>query len=216
MYNIAKSQWKWDVKNRVAEIKLPTVNNKRVRYLNPAEHHRLFQTLQECKQQWLPPIIMVAVQTGLRLNNVIHLKWSQCDLENRMIIIDGVEMKNGQPLGIPLTNTVCTVLNSLLSQQSKDDLVCNDANGVPLLNRTVQRAFAKVLKEAKITNFHFHDLRHTFASYLCQKGVPLQMIGALCGHKDNRMTQRYAHLNLASLRQAIGVLDSGTEMSQLN
>jgi site-specific recombinase XerD len=64
-----------------------------------------------------------------------------------------------------------------------------------------------VLTKAKIGNFHFHDLRHTFASYLRQKGVDLHTISKLLGHNDLRMTKPYAHLNVDSLRSAVSKLN---------
>jgi integrase len=72
----------------------------------------------------------------------------------------------------------------------------------------VQRAFRRLLKKAKVEDFRFHDMRHTFASYLRQRGVDLHTIATLLGHKDLRMTQRYAHLSLDPLRDAISKLDS--------
>jgi integrase len=70
------------------------------------------------------------------------------------------------------------------------------------LNNRLQRCTRKL-----ITNFHFHDLRHTFASYLRQRGIDLHTISKLLGHKDTRMTNRYSHLSVDSLRNAISVLD---------
>jgi len=74
----------------------------------------------------------------------------------------------------------------------------------------VQRAFKNALKAAGITNFRFHDLRHTFASYLRQRGVDLHTIATLAGHRDLRMTKRYAHLNVDSLRAAVSKLETTT------
>ena len=73
----------------------------------------------------------------------------------------------------------------------------------------VQRAFKKVMEKAKISSFRFHDLRHTFASYLRQRGIDLHTISKLLGHKDIRMSQRYSHLSVETLRGAISVLNKG-------
>ncbi|MBE0427671.1 MAG: tyrosine-type recombinase/integrase [Nitrospirae bacterium] len=70
----------------------------------------------------------------------------------------------------------------------------------------VQRAFSKALQQAKISNFRFHDLRHTYASYLRQRGVDLHTIAVLLGHKDLRMAKRYAHLNVDCLKEAVAKL----------
>lgn len=79
--------------------------------------------------------------------------------------------------------------------------------GQKLHYRKVQRTFSKAVTHAGITGFRFHDLRHCFASYLTQAGVDLYPISKLTGHRDLRMTKRYAHLNVDSLRGAIAELD---------
>ena len=71
----------------------------------------------------------------------------------------------------------------------------------------VQRAFKKALTVAKIANFHFHDLRHTFASRCVQVGIDLYTVQKLLGHKDGRMTQRYAHLSSEYLRDTVEKLN---------
>jgi len=71
----------------------------------------------------------------------------------------------------------------------------------------VQRAFRTALKNAKILNFSFHDLRHCYCSYLRQRGVDLHTIATLAGHRDLRMTKRYAHLNVDNLRIPVSCLD---------
>ena len=75
----------------------------------------------------------------------------------------------------------------------------------------IQRAFTKALKKAEISNFHFHDLRHCYCSYLRQQGVDLHTIATLAGHKDLRMTKRYAHLNVDNLREAVAKLSVVTK-----
>ncbi len=88
--------------------------------------------------------------------------------------------------------------------------VSAEESATEIEGRIALRFFA--LETAKIENFHFHDLRHTFASYLRQKGVDLHSISKLLGHKDLRMTKRYAHLNVDSLRRAVSVLEKENEL----
>jgi site-specific recombinase XerD len=82
-------------------------------------------------------------------------------------------------------------------------------NGEKLYSRKVQRAFVEALRVAKIEDFHFHDLRHSFASRLVQSGVDIYAVQKLLGHKDGRMTQRYAHLSIENLRSAISNMKNG-------
>ncbi len=206
MFNIARKQWKWKVDNPVSEIKLPKVRNERVRYLSEDEYKRLFEAIEMAKDKWLKPLVIIAIDTGLRLSNICELKWSEANFFSRMITIDADAMKNDDYLGVPLTDRAFYVLKDLRKAQCLSGHVLHD-NGQRLYDRKVQRAFRKVLKKASIENFHFHDLRHTFASYLRQKGIDLHTISKLLGHKDLRMTKRYAHLNVDSLRDAISKLN---------
>lgn len=206
MFNIARKQWRWKVDNPVSDIKLPRVRNERVRYLSEDEYKRLFEALDSSEDKWLKPLITIAIDTGLRLCNICELKWSEVNFFSRMITIDADAMKNDDYLGIPLTDRAFHILKDLRKTQCLSGHVFHD-NGQILYDRKVQRAFRKVLKKASIENFHFHDLIHTFASYLRQKGVDLHTISKLLGHKDLRMTKRYAHLNVDSLRSAISRLN---------
>jgi integrase len=206
MFNIARKQWRWKIDNPVSDIKLPKVRNERIRYLSEDEYKRLFNVLDQNESRWLKPFIIVAIDTGLRLSNLCNLKWSEVNLFSRMITINAETMKNDDYLGVPLTDRTVIVLKELQKTPCLSGHVFHD-NGQKLSDRKVQRAFRKVLEETKIKNFHFHDLRHTFASYLRQNGVDLHTIAKLLGHKDLRMTKRYAHLNVDSLRGAISKLD---------
>ncbi len=206
MFNVARKQWKWKIGNPVSDIELPKVRNERVRYLSEAEHKRLFEALEKCEQKWLKPLVIIAMHTGLRLTNLCELKWSEVNLFSNMITIEAEAMKNDDYLGMPLTGRAVQVLKELHKTPCISGHVFHD-NGVKLYDRKLQRAFSDALMKAKIENFHFHDLRHTFASYLRQKGVDLHSISKLLGHKDLRMTKRYAHLNVDSLRRAVSVLE---------
>ena len=81
--------------------------------------------------------------------------------------------------------------------------------GTKIDGDNLRRAFKKALQKAGIEDFHFHDLRHTFATRLAQKGVDIYTISKLLGHKDIRMTQRYSHHSPESLRDGIQALASG-------
>ncbi len=206
MFNVARKQWKWKIVNPVSEIELPKVRNERVRYLEPHEYRNLLAVTEKAPETWLNPLVIVAIDTGLRLTNLCNLLWTEVNLFSRMITIDAEKMKNDDYIGIPLTDRAYQTLKELQRVQCVSGHVFHDA-GQPLYDRKVQRAFRKALDAAEIGNFHFHDLRHTFASYLRQQGVDLHTIAVLMGHKDLRMTKRYAHLNVDSLKDAVAKLN---------
>ena len=76
----------------------------------------------------------------------------------------------------------------------------------------LRRAFNIALDKTEIQNFHFHDLRHTFATWLAQRGVDIYKISKLLGHQDIRMMQRYAHHCPESLRMAIQAMEASDNL----
>lgn len=118
-------------------------------------------------------------------------------------------MKNDDYLGISLTERAEATLKELQKVTCLSGFVFHDG-GQHLYYVKVK----KVLGRAGVTNFRFHDLRHSFARYLRQRGVDLHTIATLVGHKDLRMTKRYAHLNVESLRNAVAQLDRATKVLQ--
>lgn len=208
MFNVARKQWKWRIMNPVSDIELPKDSKERVRYLDMDEFRRLFVKLEAAEEPWLKPIVNVAIGTGLREGNLINLLKAEVRLKDKMIVIDSEKMKNDDYFGNPLARVALETLKGVIENDVTDcPYVFNDM-GTKLYDRKVQRAFARVIKAAEIQNFRFHDLRHCFGSYLRQNGVDLATIAALMNHKDQRMTQRYAHLNVESLRRPIKKLDS--------
>jgi len=98
--------------------------------------------------------------------------------------------------------------------QLVSDLVFKSKTGTPIESGHLRRVFRLALKKAEIEDFHFHDLRHTFATRLVQAGVELYKVQRLLGHKSPLMTQRYAHHYPESLRDGVEILDRITPTSQ--
>lgn len=216
MFNIARKQWKWKINNPISEIELPKVHNERVRYLSREEHIALVNALETPEEAWLKPFVSVALDTGLRLNNLCNLMRTEVVFspEGEGSIWKSSEvMKNRQYLGVPLTRRACETIKELLKVPCVTGHIFHN-EGKPLYDRKVQRAFKKVLLKAGITDFHIHDMRHTFASYLRQMGFDLHTIGTLLGNKDLRTVKRYAHQNMESLRDVISKLETVTILRQ--
>jgi integrase len=214
MFNVARKQWKWKMPNPVSEIELPKVDDRRIRYLTPEEYQRLFAELDKAEEQWLKPFVTVALETGLRLSNLCNLTWSEVNMFNRIISVSAEKMKNRDHLGIPLSDSAYEVLREQQRIISISDHVFHH-NGHKLYPVKVQRAFRQVITSAEIKNFRVHDLRHSFASSLVQSGVNIYSVQKLLGHKDGRMTQRYAHLSIENLRTAISNMKNGYNLVTL-
>jgi len=171
------------------------------RWLRDEEERRL---LAACPA-WLREF---AVETGLRLGEILTLQWPHVDLGHGTLTVEAATTKNGLPRTIPLSDRALAVLQRRQSLSGIASLVvfANRKSGQRTLG-TVNRAIRRALTRAGITNCRFHDLRHTFATRLCQDGVDPYTVQRLVGHQDPKMTQRYAHHCTESLRRGIEVLN---------
>ena len=148
----------------------------------------------------LADVITLALHTGMRKGELLGLAWSQVDLEHGLIVLEGRQTKSGKRRAIPLNGPARA---ALLARRAKADAALLVFGGV----QDVKRSFAHACQVAGITDFRFHDLRHTFASWLVQAGVPLPEVRDLLGHASIEMTERYAHLAPERLRGAVARLE---------
>jgi integrase len=171
----------------------------RVRYLTMDEIDKL---LKACAKH-LKPIVIFALNTGMRKGEILRLRWSDIDMINRMIKI--TVSKNNELRYMPINDTLYSLLKKLQNGRKNDGNVFVWKNGKPILR--INNGFYNAMERAGITDFRFHDLRHTFASHLAMNGVDIRVIQQLLGHKTISMTMRYSHLSNKNLRQAVDRLD---------
>ncbi|BCA55308.1 integrase [Nitrospira sp. KM1] len=177
----------------------------RLRYLSgESEAERL---LQSC-EGWLKPIVLTAIHTGMRKGELLGLTWDCVDMTHGFIRLK--QTKNGKARALPLNETLWGVFSGL---RTRADVpwVFHDPAGHRW--EDVRHPFDRACEAAGLTDFHFHDLRHTFASWLIMRGVPLATVSNLLGHTSPTMTLRYAHLSPKHLTSAVRVLDPDSERS---
>jgi integrase len=179
-------------------VKPPRVPAGRVRYLQPTELRRL---VSQCPE-WLRPIVALAVLTGMRRGELLGLRWLDVDLSHGSLILP--QTKNGDGRIVYLSEGAQSVLRSL-PHQPVTSLVENIFSGITPNQVTV--AFRRACLKVGITDFRFHDLRHTSASWLRMSGADIHTVAQLLGHKDLRMAARYQHLSPAFLADAVRKLD---------
>ena len=196
-------KWKWGKYNPCKGIEKLPEDNQRIKYLSATEVTKLYAELPGS----LKPIVTVARFTGLRISNILELTWDKVDLFRKVIVIG--KTKNGEPLGIPMNDTVFKTLKGLTKVRHDDTkLVFPNKTGTHRCRHNVSKTFKRACKRAGIEDFRFHDLRHDFGSNLVQRGIDIYSVAKLMGHKDIRMTQRYSHLSPEKLRNDIAVLDA--------
>lgn len=147
----------------------------------------------------LTPVVLLAMNTGMRRGELLSLQWSDINLEAKVITIQAQNAKNGRQRHIPLNTEALSVLTRWAKQ-------C-DGQGRVFEPNDPKKGWLALLQEAKIANFRFHDLRHDFASKLVRKGVDLNTVRELLGHSDITMTLRYAHLAPDGLAAAVAKLN---------
>jgi integrase len=195
-------EWGKALDNPVTHQKALRAHNRRLRYLS---HEEIGQLL-DCADDVLSPVLITALHTGLRRGELFALTWQDVDFTLGMVRV--VHAKNGERREIPMTNTLRGTLQQLPRHLSSDH-VFPGKTGRGLVD--IRKRFARALREAKIEGFVFHDLRHTFASHLVMAGVDLMTVKEFLGHKDIKMTLRYAHLAPDYKRAAISRLDTSMD-----
>lgn len=203
MFNMAIN-WNYLRENQIGSVKLFKEPPARLRYLNDDE----IDTLLSCCAEHLRPIVIMALNTGMRKSEILNLKWQDIDLKNCLIIIK--KTKNNEIRIIPTNDTLYRELRSI-NREPGNRYVFTNKNGKPYTD--VKRSFRTALEHADIKDFRFHDLRHTFASRLVMAGENLRTIQELLGHKDIKMTMRYSHLSMAHKKNAVKKLDIGTHLA---
>ena len=201
-FSLAVREWEWLRDNPVSRVPREKEDNEIDRWLTKDEESRLLGNSPE----WLHDIISFALNTGLRQDELLSLEWNRVNLFRKTILIQ--RTKNGKPKTLPLNKVALDVLNRRLKVKSiKNDLVFFNRNGKKINDDNLRMSFYSVMKKALIKDFRWHDLRHTFATRLAQAGVDLYKISKLLGHKDIKMTQRYAHHCPDSLRDGVEILE---------
>ena len=199
--NRAAQEWKW--LDSTPKLTLYREPKKHIRWLKPEEAQRLLDVLAG-SYPLLHDLAAFSLATGLRQRNVLDLEWEQVDLSRRTAWINADQTKGGQAIAVPLNQTA---LNVLFGRPRNSAYVFAQANG-RRLNGISSRIWKTCLKEAGIKNFCWHDLRHTWASWLIQRGVPVAVLKEMGGWESIKMVERYAHLSSEHLLEHAGVLDT--------
>ncbi|MEO6138356.1 MAG: site-specific integrase [Luteimonas sp.] len=153
----------------------------------------------------LSPMILVAMNTGLRRGELFGLRWDDVNLIGRSLAVKASNAKSQTRRDVPLNTEALDVMTRWRDQGSGEGLVFPNATGGRFDN--IQSSWEAVTAEAKLTNFRFHDLRHDSASKLVMVGVDLNTVRELLGHGDIKMTLRYAHLAPHKLADAVARIE---------
>jgi integrase len=203
MFNKA-IEWGYVKNNPMKDVRMLKEPPGRIRYLMPDEISAL---LRECAPH-IRPIVITALHTGMRKSEILNLKWSNIDLKRRLITIETT--KNNECRTIPINDVLYEELRKI-PRHFRNHMVFYNKDGENYYD--IKKGFQAAVKRAGVKDFRFHDLRHTFASYLVMSGVDIRTVQQLLGHKDIKMTLRYSHLSKTHLQDAVNKV--GTNLAQI-
>ena len=177
---------------------------KIVRYLTEAEEAKLLDVAQKFYYQYYN-ILILALNTGMRAGEIKSLKWNDVNIDKKYISLRSENTKAQRIRFIPLNYKALEAITHQQVKQKTDVYVFT--NPKTKSKYTEHKSwFARIIAEANIQNFRFHDLRHTFASKLVMRGVDLNTVRELMGHSDIKMTLVYAHLAPEHKQKAVDLL----------
>jgi integrase len=191
VFNFAVRDLGWLAANPVATVRRPREPRGRVRCLSAEERNRLLEACRSSGDKRLFPLVLCALGTGARQGELLNLRWRDVDLQRGTAVLQ--HTKNTERRTLVLAGAVLEVVRELSTVRRIDtDRIFAGGPREPAFPR---RAWEQAVTDAGLTDFHFHDLRHTFASYLAMNGATLAELADALGHKTLAMVKRYAHLS---------------------
>ena len=195
MFSLAK-KWKYANENPVKEVKFFQERQLVIHTLTKEEALKLIAVAGE----HLKPIIMLALNTGMRRGEILNLRWNDVDFDRRFIYIK--ETKSGVMRKVPMNSLVIEALSKL---ERKNSFVFQNPKTNERLKH-IRTAFYTARRKAGIEDFRFHDLRHTAATWMVAEGIDLVTVKEILGHADIKTTMRYAHPTPENKRKAVDAL----------
>src|SRR5947208_12024567 len=186
MFSLAV-EWGLLEESPMKSMKFLRENNARTRYLSLEECQRL---IANCIAPHIRALVGVALHSGMRLGEILNLRWYDLDFASGFILVR--DSKNGESRHVPMDATLSALFRAY-PHRLGTDLVFSSRCGGHIVD--VRTGFLNSCKRAELTDLHFHDLRHTFASQFVMAGGDLYTLKEILGHKSITMTQRYAHLS---------------------
>src|SRR5436305_852967 len=194
MFSLAV-EWELLEESPMAGIRFLRENNARTRYLSLEECQRL---IASCIAPHIRALVTVALHSGMRLGEILDLHWYDLDFASGFILVR--DSKNGESRHVPMDATLFALFRAY-PRRPGTDLVFSSRCGGRIVD--VRSGFLNSCKRAELTDLHFHDLRHTFASQFVMAAADLYILKEILGHKSLAMAARYAHVSPTYLIKSI-------------
>ncbi|MDQ7075030.1 MAG: site-specific integrase [Gammaproteobacteria bacterium] len=207
-FTVAVKEWGWledSPMRNVSKFKEP---RGRVRYLSEEERPRFLAACRESSNPYLYPVVVLALSTGARKMEICSLSWAAIDLKRDAPQIVLHETKNGERRVLPLTGHALELVRDLAKVRRIDTPLLFPSLKNPSKPMGIRAPFLRALAKAEIEDFHFHDLRHSAASYLAMDGASMAEIAEVLGHKTLQMVKRYSHLSDAHTASVVASMNA--------
>ena len=176
--------------NPVDRVKMPPLSPARNRRLESGEFEQLEEASKQTKNPHIWPIIVFAIETGMRRGEILGLRWEHVDLDRRIALLPLT--KNGSSREVPLSTKAALVL---ARQRQRNDT----PSPFPVTPNGFRLAWDRLRSRAGLSNLRFQDLRHEAISRFFELGLNIPEVAVISGHKDPRMLFRYTHLRAEEL-----------------
>ena len=184
--------YEWNLgldRNPVDYVKMPPSPKPRQRRLLPGELERITQATGLTQNPHILPIILFAIETGMRRGEILRLEWRHVHLDRQIVFLPMT--KNGLSREVPLTQKAKSILH--------EQKTLNIPSPFPVTANALRMAWDRLIRRADISGLRFHDLRHEAISRFFEMGLSLPEVALISGHKDPRMLFRYTHLKVESV-----------------
>lgn len=190
LFNLAERWKKFFGKNPVSQAGLLPLNNQKERILSPEEEQRLLAS----SSPFLRPILICALNTGMRKGEIISLKWHNVDLDNNLITLEHTNSKSKKTRRIPINSLLRKLLLEQRLKRGGSEYVFLSSSGKPYMRHdSLNQTFEGACRRANIKGLRFHDLRHTAATRMVENGASIVAVSKILGHADLKTTMRYSH-----------------------
>ena len=209
-FKVAVNEWQWMPESPMAKVSKPKVNNERLRHLSADEQTRLLDAAKLSANAYVHTILVLALSTGMRYSEIMTLRWGDVLIEDTdeigLILLE--KTKNGERRGVPLVRNAFAAIKSMrvAHAASNNDQIDGTALLFPSEDDKskpveIRKAWETTIRRAAISDFRFHDLRHTAASYLAMEGATAPEIAEILGHKSLQMVKRYSHFTKSHISE---------------
>lgn len=221
LFNIARQEWRvGSIQNPVNSIKKPKIPEGRCPMLSQEQLEGLLFECEQAKSEFLLPFVLLALHSGARSMEIRGLRWEQVNIQEGYISLIGEEIKSHRRRTLPMTSQAKQVFISLKEKVKIINMQGNPAGLIfpsrnnPKKPRDLHKAFDRAVHKAGLGDLpgagklRIHDLRHCYGSALIMRGVDVETVRKLLGHRDISTTQRYLHVVDDHMSEAVSKINN--------